>query len=190
MSGDGELQEGPIWEAVMFAGSKKLDNLCLLVNRNNGQLNIYSKTVSPMLGLASVFRSFGWQAFDVDVTQYDGVYAALDEFDTGRGMASRRPSLAVPPKAIAASPISLIGKSRRRGPAARPEVMLQREQSRKHDAEFGRFYALGRSTPPRGQGGRLEHARHGRRHRHGLDESPRPPLRRLVNSLFRVRKDS
>ena len=50
MSGDGELQEGPIWEAVMFAGSKKLDNLCLLVNRNNGQLNIYSKTVSPMLG--------------------------------------------------------------------------------------------------------------------------------------------
>src|SRR6201997_707374 len=73
MSGDGELQEGPIWEAVMFAGSKKLDNLCLLVDRNNGQLDIYSKTVFPMPDLAPVFRSFGWQAVDVDSTQYDGI---------------------------------------------------------------------------------------------------------------------
>src|SRR6185312_2752291 len=83
MCGDGELQEGPIWEAVMFAGSKKLDNLCLLVDRNNGQLDIYSKTVFPMPDLAPVFRSFGWQAVDVDATQYDGVYAALDEFRYG-----------------------------------------------------------------------------------------------------------
>src|SRR5262245_27391451 len=44
MSGDGELQEGPIWEAVMFAGSKKLDNLCLLVDRNNGQLDLANRT--------------------------------------------------------------------------------------------------------------------------------------------------
>ena len=62
MCGDGELQEGPIWEAVMFAGSKKLDNLCLMVDRNNGQLDIYSRTVFPMPDLAPVFRSFGWQA--------------------------------------------------------------------------------------------------------------------------------
>src|SRR5689334_24312687 len=40
MTGDGELQEGPIWEAVMYAGSKQLDNLCLLVDQNNGQLDI------------------------------------------------------------------------------------------------------------------------------------------------------
>src|SRR3982074_2164322 len=37
MTGDGELQEGPIWEAVMFAGQRHLDNLCLLVAENNGR---------------------------------------------------------------------------------------------------------------------------------------------------------
>src|SRR5690348_6380701 len=83
MCGDGELQEGPIWEAVMFAGSKKLDNLCLMVDRNHGQLDIYSKTIFPMPDLAPVFRSFGWQAFDVDATQYDGIYAARGEFRYG-----------------------------------------------------------------------------------------------------------
>jgi transketolase len=80
MAGDGELQEGPIWEAVMFAGAKKLDNLCLLVDRNNGQLDISSRTIFPMPDLAPVFTSFGWQAHDVDATQYDGVYAALEQF--------------------------------------------------------------------------------------------------------------
>ena len=83
MCGDGELQEGPIWEAVMFAAAKKLDNLCLMVDRNYGQLDIYSKTVFPMPDLAPVFRSFGWQAFDVDATQHDGVYTALEEFRYG-----------------------------------------------------------------------------------------------------------
>src|SRR5689334_75990 len=80
MCGDGELQEGPIWEAVMFAGSKKLDNLCLMVDRNYGQLDIYSRTIFPMPDLEPVFRSFGWQAFDVDATDYDGVYTALERF--------------------------------------------------------------------------------------------------------------
>ena len=39
LCGDGEMQEGPIWEAVMFAGQKHLDNLCVMVDRNNGQLD-------------------------------------------------------------------------------------------------------------------------------------------------------
>ena len=48
MVGDGELQEGPIWEAVMYAGQKHLDNLCVLVDQNNGQLDISSRMVFPM----------------------------------------------------------------------------------------------------------------------------------------------
>ena len=83
MCGDGELQEGPIWEAVMFAGAKKLDNLCLMVDRNYGQLDIHSKTVFPMPDLAPIFQSFGWQAREVDATQYDGIYTALEEFRYG-----------------------------------------------------------------------------------------------------------
>jgi transketolase len=81
--GDGELQEGPIWEAVMYSGAKHLDNLCILVDHNHGQLDISSRMVFPMPELEGVFRSFGWQVHSVDATQYDGVYAALEQFRYG-----------------------------------------------------------------------------------------------------------
>ena len=83
MTGDGELQEGPIWEAVMYAGQNHLDNLCVLVDRNNGQLDLHTRMIFPMPELETVFRSFGWQAYTVDATQYDGVVAALENFRFG-----------------------------------------------------------------------------------------------------------
>lgn len=83
ITGDGELQEGPIWEAVMYAGQKRLDNFCVLVDRNNGQLDIANRLVFPMPELDRVFESFAWQVHSVDATQYDGVYAALEAFKFG-----------------------------------------------------------------------------------------------------------
>jgi transketolase len=83
LCGDGELQEGTIWEAVMFAGQKHLDNLCVMVDRNNGQLDRADRMVFPMPGLESVLDSFGWAVHSVDATQYDGVYAALEQFRFG-----------------------------------------------------------------------------------------------------------
>ena len=62
LTGDGELQEGPIWEAVMYAGQAHLDNLCVLVDRNHGQLDVHTRTVFPMPDLVAVFRSFDWDA--------------------------------------------------------------------------------------------------------------------------------
>lgn len=81
--GDGELQEGTVWEAVMYAGQNHLDNLCVLVDRNHGQLDIHTKTVYPMPDLIPVFRSFGWETLDVDASQYEGVVAALEQFRFG-----------------------------------------------------------------------------------------------------------
>lgn len=83
MVGDGELQEGPIWEGVMFAGTKHLDNLCVLVDQNNGQLDIATRMVFTMPHLESVFASFGWEVHSADATQYDGVYHALEKFRYG-----------------------------------------------------------------------------------------------------------
>jgi transketolase len=83
MTGDGELQEGPIWEAVMYAGQNHLDNLCVLVDRNNGQLDIHNRMVFPMPALDEVFRSFGWNAHNVDATEYDSVCMALQSFRYG-----------------------------------------------------------------------------------------------------------
>ena len=83
MTGDGELQEGPIWEAVMFAGQKHLDNLCVLVDRNNGQLDISSRMVFPMPKLEAVFESFNWKVYSADATSYEGVFTALEAFRFG-----------------------------------------------------------------------------------------------------------
>jgi len=84
MVGDGELQEGSVWEAVMYAGQHHLDNLCVLVDRNNGQLDVYNRMIFPMPELEAVFRSYGWEAENVDATEYDAVYSALEEFRFGR----------------------------------------------------------------------------------------------------------
>ena len=107
LSGDGELQEGPIWEAVMFAGSKKLDNLCLMVDRNYGQLDLATRMIFPMPELEPVFESFGWQAHRVDATQYDGVYhrARAVPLRTAQRQA-HRDHLPRAPKATARCPIS------------------------------------------------------------------------------------
>jgi len=141
MCGDGELQEGPIWEAVMFAGAKKLDNLCLMVDRNHGQLDIHSKTIFPMPDLAPVFRSFGWQAVDVDATQYDGIYTALEEFRYG-------PRNGKPTAIICSTTKGYGGLSdffNRHKVAATDSVLaqelaLQAQQREDRTAEFGRFY--------------------------------------------------
>jgi transketolase len=80
ITGDGELQEGPIWEAVMYAAHRQLDNLCVLVDQNNGQLDIVDRLIFPLPDLEAVFTSFGWQVYEADATQYNGVIAALEQF--------------------------------------------------------------------------------------------------------------
>lgn len=83
MVGDGELQEGSVWEAVMYAGQHHLDNLCVLVDRNNGQLDVYNRMIFPMPELEAVFHSYGWEAENVDATEVDGVFSALERFRFG-----------------------------------------------------------------------------------------------------------
>ncbi len=83
MVGDGELQEGLIWEAVMYSAHKRLDNLCVLVDRNNGQLDIVDRLIFPLPDLEAVFRAFGWQVHSVDSTKYNGVRGALRQFKYG-----------------------------------------------------------------------------------------------------------
>ncbi|MBT9330811.1 transketolase C-terminal domain-containing protein [Paracidobacterium acidisoli] len=83
MVGDGELQEGSCWETIMYAGQHHLDNFCVLVDRNNGQLDIANRMIFPMPELEAVFHSYGWEAYNVDSTQHDGVLAALDRFRFG-----------------------------------------------------------------------------------------------------------
>jgi transketolase len=84
LTGDGELQEGPIWEAVMFAGYKRLENLCVMVDYNGGQLDITDRLHFPYRNLDSSFTSFGWRVVTVDATQYHMLYDALSDFKYGK----------------------------------------------------------------------------------------------------------
>lgn len=84
VTGDGELQEGTIWEAIMYSGFKNLENLCVMVDNNGGQLDNVSKLHFPYNDLGGSFGSFGWRVITVDATKYHTVYNALLEFKYGK----------------------------------------------------------------------------------------------------------
>ena len=80
LTGDGELQQGIVWEAIMHAPRKHLDNLCLLVDKNEGQLDDSRKLLFSMADLPRQIESFGWRVVIADGTSYDSVMDALDGY--------------------------------------------------------------------------------------------------------------
>lgn len=66
LTGDGELQEGQIWESLLLAGKEKLNNLIVIVDRNGIQIDGYTKNVMPMEPLAEKFESFNFDVQEVD----------------------------------------------------------------------------------------------------------------------------
>jgi transketolase len=80
VTGDGELQEGVAWEAIMFAPQKRLDNLCMLVDKNEGQLDNSAQLIFSMDNLPRQIESFGWRMLNIDGTSYSAVVDALDTF--------------------------------------------------------------------------------------------------------------
>jgi transketolase len=66
MLGDGELQEGQIWEAAMFSSKYKLDNLIAVIDYNNLQLDGLCSDIMPLEPLSMKWEAFGWKVFDID----------------------------------------------------------------------------------------------------------------------------
>lgn len=66
MMGDGELNEGNIWEAAMFAGKYKLNNLVGIIDRNNIQIDGSTEDVMPLEDLRGKWESFGWHVQEID----------------------------------------------------------------------------------------------------------------------------
>jgi transketolase len=75
--GDGELQEGSVWEAAIAAASLKLDRLVAVVDRNGLQLTGSTERIAPMEPLADRWRSFGWAVRDVEGHDADGLAGHL-----------------------------------------------------------------------------------------------------------------
>lgn len=66
VTGDGELDEGNIWEAIMFAAKYRLANLTAIVDRNNIQIDGPTETVMPLGDLSKKFAAFGWHVIEID----------------------------------------------------------------------------------------------------------------------------
>jgi transketolase len=81
ITGDGEIDEGQNWEAAMSACKYQVDNLCLIVDRNNAQQSGWVKDILPTDPLTDKFRASGWKALDID--GHD-LRALTDAFATAR----------------------------------------------------------------------------------------------------------
>ncbi len=77
LMGDGEIQEGQIWEAALSAAKYKLSNLCAILDNNNGQIDGYVSEVMPIEPIADKWRAFGWHVIEInghDMGQIIGAY--------------------------------------------------------------------------------------------------------------------
>lgn len=84
--GDGEIQEGQVWEAAMFAGFRKLDNLCVLVDNNNLQIDGTIDEVCSPYPIDKKFEAFNFHVINVDAHDFDGLRAAFKEARETKGM--------------------------------------------------------------------------------------------------------
>lgn len=79
LMGDGELDCGQIWEAAMWAGKNKMDNLTAIIDRNNIQIDGFTEDVMPLEPLKEKFESFGWSVLEIDGNNVEDVYNAIYE---------------------------------------------------------------------------------------------------------------
>lgn len=83
--GDGEIQEGQVWEACMFAAHYKLDNLCVIIDNNGLQIDgSIAKVMSPY-PIDEKLTAFGFHVRNIDAHDFDDIEAALDEAETVKG---------------------------------------------------------------------------------------------------------
>jgi transketolase len=83
--GDGELNEGQCWEAVMFAAHNRIDNLVCFVDDNKKQLDGYTKDINEPFDFTEKFRAFGWNSRKVDGGSVGAIYDAVIEAKKNKG---------------------------------------------------------------------------------------------------------
>ena len=84
--GDGEIQEGQVWEAAMWAGFKQLDNLLVIVDNNNLQIDGPIDTVCSPYPIDKKFEAFNFHVINIDGNDFDQIRAAFAEAKATKGM--------------------------------------------------------------------------------------------------------
>lgn len=83
--GDGEIQEGQIWEAAMFAGARKLDNLAVIVDNNGLQIDGKIEDVCSPYPIDKKFEAFNFHVINIDAHNFDEIRAAMKEARETKG---------------------------------------------------------------------------------------------------------
>jgi transketolase len=83
--GDGELDEGSMWEAALVASAKRLDNLVMVVDRNGFQANVATESLIPLEPLDAKLRAFGWEALTVDGHDFSDLDRAFSRLPRAEG---------------------------------------------------------------------------------------------------------
>ena len=85
MIGDGESQEGQIWEAALSAPKFKLDNLVCILDYNKAQIDGFVSEVMPIEPIADKWKAFGWHVISIDGHDYNDIVDAFDEASSTKG---------------------------------------------------------------------------------------------------------
>lgn len=76
---DGEHDEGNTWEAAMFAGKNRLNNLTMIVDRNNIQIDGFTENVMPLEPFAMKYQAFNWHVIEIDGHNFEEIIAACNQ---------------------------------------------------------------------------------------------------------------
>lgn len=90
--GDGEIQEGQIWEAAMSAPKFGLSNLCVILDANGGQIDGPVEQVMPLEPLADKWKAFGWHVIEIDGHDMDEILGAYRESRTLQEKGGNKPA--------------------------------------------------------------------------------------------------
>jgi transketolase len=85
MLGDGEIEEGQVWEAAMAASHYKADNLCAIVDQNGLQIDGFIHEVMSSYPIPDKWRGFGWHVIEIDGHNYRSIIDAFDKAETIKG---------------------------------------------------------------------------------------------------------
>jgi len=98
--GDGELDAGQVWEAVMLAGKERLANILVIIDRNNIQIDGYTWDVMPLEPLYEKWESFNWQVQEVDGHNFEAMNDAIGKAQSAYGMPSVIIAHTIPGKGV------------------------------------------------------------------------------------------
>lgn len=85
MLGDGEIEEGQVWEAAMAASHYKADNLCAIIDQNGLQIDGFIHEIMSSLPIPEKWRGFGWHVIEINGHDYNAILSAYDEAEKVKG---------------------------------------------------------------------------------------------------------